>query len=102
MGGLAATDDLELATMMKSLLNHGRDGIYLSMDDDRTTDAKELLSLVELTTFLENDREVIVRTSHPIESPELAVDLKAFAMHLLSFCQVTACLHENRQVARFA
>ena len=47
VGGLAATDDLELATMMKSLFNHGRDGIYLSIDDDRTTDAKQLLSFVE-------------------------------------------------------
>lgn len=47
VGGLAATDDPELATTMKSLFNHGRDGIYLSMDDDRTTDSKELLSLVE-------------------------------------------------------
>ena len=47
VGGLAATDDQELATMMKSLFNHGRDGIYLSMDDDQTTDAKQLLSLVK-------------------------------------------------------
>lgn len=47
VGGLAATNDLELATMMKSLFNHGRDGIYLSMDDDQTSDATKLVSIVE-------------------------------------------------------
>ena len=46
VGGVAATNDADLATMMKSLFNHGRDGIYLSMDDDKTTDRSELFQVV--------------------------------------------------------
>lgn len=34
VGGLSLTNDKELALMMRSLCNHGRDAIYLSMDDD--------------------------------------------------------------------
>ena len=47
VGGLAATNDIELANIMKSLFNHGRDGIYLSIDDDQTTDAARLISIVD-------------------------------------------------------
>ena len=35
VGGLATTNDPELAVMLKSLMNHGRDSIYLTIDDDR-------------------------------------------------------------------
>lgn len=34
VGGLATTNDPQLAVMIKSLFNHGRDGIYTSIDDD--------------------------------------------------------------------
>jgi dTDP-4-amino-4,6-dideoxygalactose transaminase len=34
VGGFATTNDVGLATLMKSLMNHGRDNIYLSIDDD--------------------------------------------------------------------
>lgn len=34
VGGLATTNDPELAVMMRSLMFHGRDGIYLKMEDD--------------------------------------------------------------------
>lgn len=34
VGGLACTSDPELAVLIRSLMNHGRDGIYLSIDDD--------------------------------------------------------------------
>ena len=33
VGGLAATDDPELATLIRSYANHGRDGIYVGIDD---------------------------------------------------------------------
>ncbi len=46
VGGFAATNDADLATAMKSLFNHGRDGIYLSMDDDKTDDRAELFRIV--------------------------------------------------------
>jgi len=39
VGGFATTDDPDLAVRMKSLANHGRDAVYLSIDDDRLEDA---------------------------------------------------------------
>lgn len=47
VGGLALTGDAELATTIKSLFNHGRDGIYLSIDDDKTSDERKLVQVVE-------------------------------------------------------
>ena len=35
VGGLAITSDRELAVIMRSMMNHGRDAIYISMDDDK-------------------------------------------------------------------
>jgi dTDP-4-amino-4,6-dideoxygalactose transaminase len=37
VGGLCTTDDLELLTLMKSLMNHGRDAVYTRIDDDIDT-----------------------------------------------------------------
>jgi dTDP-4-amino-4,6-dideoxygalactose transaminase len=34
VGGLATTNDPELAVFLRSLINHGRDAIYLTIDDD--------------------------------------------------------------------
>ena len=34
VGGVCTTDDLELLTLMKSLMNHGRDAVYTRIDDD--------------------------------------------------------------------
>lgn len=42
VGGFALTDDPDVAVTMRSLCNHGRDGIYLSIDDDRTEDLHQL------------------------------------------------------------
>ncbi len=46
VGGFATTNDPDLAMMMKSLFNHGRDGIYLSIDDDKTNDPGQLFQVV--------------------------------------------------------
>ena len=46
VGGFATTNDPELAILIKSLFNHGRDSIYLSMDDDKVTDSKKLFNIV--------------------------------------------------------
>ncbi|MDO8576690.1 MAG: DegT/DnrJ/EryC1/StrS family aminotransferase [bacterium] len=35
VGGLAVTDDPKLAGILRSLANHGRDNIYISIDDDK-------------------------------------------------------------------
>ncbi|MFA6318256.1 MAG: DegT/DnrJ/EryC1/StrS family aminotransferase [Elusimicrobiota bacterium] len=40
VGGLATTDDPGLAVRLRSLMNHGRDSIYLSIDDDSRTGSR--------------------------------------------------------------
>mgnify|MGYP001570299258 CR=1 FL=1 len=48
VGGIATTNDKELAVMMKSLMNHGRDAIYLSIeDDDNITDPAKMKFIME-------------------------------------------------------
>jgi perosamine synthetase len=42
VGGLAVTNNLELAVSLRSLANHGRDSIYISMDDDKNKSSKQL------------------------------------------------------------
>ncbi len=46
VGGLATTNDADLAVAMKSLFNHGRDGIYLHIDDDKGKTGQALFDLV--------------------------------------------------------
>jgi dTDP-4-amino-4,6-dideoxygalactose transaminase len=47
VGGLSITNDDDLAIMMRSLVNHGRDGIYLSIDDDANKHGRELEMIIE-------------------------------------------------------
>lgn len=46
VGGLAMTDDSELAIIIKSFFNHGRDSIYLSIDDDNKISSQKLFKIV--------------------------------------------------------
>ncbi len=47
VGGLALTNNPEYAVTIKSLMNHGRDSIYLSIDDDKTDDPEKLFNVVQ-------------------------------------------------------
>jgi dTDP-4-amino-4,6-dideoxygalactose transaminase len=47
VGGLTATNDQELAVLLRSLANHGRDSIYLSIDDDRGLSGAALREVME-------------------------------------------------------
>lgn len=47
VGGVVTTNDESLATTMKSLMFHGRDNIYLKIEDDDTQNKVKLNSLVE-------------------------------------------------------
>lgn len=48
VGGLVSTSDDDLALMCRSLMAHGRDGIYLSIDDDdNIDDTSHLRQIVE-------------------------------------------------------
>lgn len=46
VGGFSLTDNTDLAILMKSLFNHGRDSIYMSIDDDQGVTNKELFKIV--------------------------------------------------------
>lgn len=46
VGGIAITNDSELAIIMKSIMNHGRDSIYLNIDDDKNIEGDSLFNLV--------------------------------------------------------
>ncbi len=46
VGGLATTSDPELAVALRSLMNHGRDSIYLSIDDDNGKTGAELKEII--------------------------------------------------------
>ncbi len=47
VGGLAMTKDEKMGILLRSIANHGRDSIYLSMDDDKTEDVKKLGMIME-------------------------------------------------------
>jgi perosamine synthetase len=46
VGGIALTDDPRIASVMRSLVNHGRDGIYISIDDDNGKRDRELSEII--------------------------------------------------------
>lgn len=46
VGGLATTNDPNLAVRLKSLMNHGRDSIYLHIDDDEGVSGERLHAMV--------------------------------------------------------
>ena len=47
VGGFVCTSDSNLAIIAKSLLNHGRDGIYIGIDDDLGKKGKALFKVVD-------------------------------------------------------
>lgn len=46
VGGLTLTDDPDLAVRVRSLVNHGRDSIYISIDDDRDKTREQLKMVI--------------------------------------------------------
>ncbi len=46
VGGLNITSDPDLAIRLRSLMNHGRDSIYLNIDDDATEDSEKLKEII--------------------------------------------------------
>ena len=47
VGGILATNDPAIAVKSRSLANHGRDSIYIAMDDDRGKRGKALAEVVD-------------------------------------------------------
>jgi dTDP-4-amino-4,6-dideoxygalactose transaminase len=46
VGGLNTTSDPNLAVSLRSLMNHGRDSIYISIDDDSTNDLERFKEII--------------------------------------------------------
>lgn len=64
VGGLATTSDPELAVLMRSFMNHGRDSIYLNIDADKGLSAEKLKMVVA-------KRFSFVRLGHSMRATEL-------------------------------
>jgi len=47
VGGFAITNDVDLAVDMRSLMNHGRDSIYISCSDDEGVDSGRLEEIID-------------------------------------------------------
>ena len=46
VGGFSVTNNPEYAVMMRSLLNHGRDSIYITIDDDDDLSSEQLKEII--------------------------------------------------------
>lgn len=64
IGGFCITDDTELAVNLRSLMNHGRDSIYIAIDDDRTKDEGKFNEIIE-------KRFSFVKLGHSFRATEL-------------------------------
>jgi dTDP-4-amino-4,6-dideoxygalactose transaminase len=64
IGGFATTNDPELAVIVRSLMNHGRDNIYLNIDDDQDVPPEQLREIVAR-------RFSFVRLGHNFRATEL-------------------------------
>lgn len=46
VGGICTTNDPKLAVMIRSIVNHGRDSIYLNIDDDDNVSHKKIIMIL--------------------------------------------------------
>jgi perosamine synthetase len=68
VGGLCVTSDPDLIVILKSLMNHGRDSIYIRMDDDRRARGDELFKIA-------NGRFSFIRLGHSYRATEMEAAL---------------------------
>jgi len=64
IGGIASTNDSELSIDLRSLMNHGRDGIYISSTDDEGLSGEELEEVV-------NKRFSFIHVGHSFRCTEM-------------------------------
>lgn len=74
VGGFALTDDPKMATILRSLMNHGRDGIYITIDDDKVSDKKKLTEIVQR-------RFNFIRPGYSFRATEFEAALGLAALH---------------------
>jgi dTDP-4-amino-4,6-dideoxygalactose transaminase len=66
VGGICTTSDPDLLVLLKSLVNHGRDSIYIRMDDDQKSD-----NVFEIA----NRRFSFIRLGHSFRATEMEAAL---------------------------
>ena len=93
VGGLCTTNDPELIVMLKSLMNHGRDSIYITIDDDKAAKGEALFQIA-------NSRFSFVRLGQSFRCTEMeaALGIAQFEEHEQSCArrlEVVGQLHEG-------
>lgn len=68
VGGLCTTNDPELIVLLKSLMNHGRDSIYIRIDDDQGARGEDLFRIA-------NSRFSFIRLGHSFRCTEMEAAL---------------------------
>ncbi len=68
VGGLCTTNDPELLVDLKSLMNHGRDSIYITIDDDKKARGADLFRIA-------NQRFSFIRLGHSFRCTEMEAAL---------------------------
>ena len=76
VGGFATTSDPELGSVLRSLMNHGRDGIYVNIDDDENLEGQALHEVVDRRFRFER-----VGFSHRCTEMEAAIGLAQLEQH---------------------
>lgn len=89
VGGVAITSDPELAVLMRSYMNHGRDSIYLNIDADKGL-SKEKLRMVVAKRFS------FVRLGHSMRATELEA-----ALGVAQFEKRHRDIRRRREIARY-
>lgn len=88
IGGFCITDDMELAVILRSIMNHGRDSIYIAIDDDKTKDDDKFSEIIE-------KRFSFVRLGHSFRATEMEA-----AIGLGQFEQKDQIILRRRQIAK--
>ena len=89
VGGLAITNDSEIAVLMRSFMNHGRDPIYLNIDANDGVSVKKLRIIVA-------KRFSFVRLGHSMRATELEA-----AIGVAQFEGWRENIHRRREIAAF-
>ncbi len=74
VGGLTITSDPDLAIKLRSLMNHGRDSIYLNIDDDNINDTNKLKEII-------SKRFKFVSLGHSFRATEMEAALGLSQLH---------------------
>lgn len=76
VGGFAATNDRELAVILRSMANHGRDNIYIQIDDDKNKSKKKMTEII-------GKRFSFIRPGYSFRATELEAAIGVAAMETI-------------------